>query len=406
MVDEFDEMVNAGRRRWMAAIIVNVILLAMIALAAHILFTRSGVITIQSIVASRTSQISADQEGRIARIFVEENQQFKRGQPLFEIENPGLLAKIDGVKKIIAGFDQQIAEEQSDLSRRLRESDLKMKIQSSKGQIEEKKVSLKNARQELDNADRLAARAKDELVKAELLFTSGAMTRARVESYRLAYENRLEDRKKTLGAIDLMETDIRGDEILLRSYADQMDALTSSTAQRVNELTEKKTAAKSELATLESARERLVYRTDRGGSVAVRRKEEGEIVKPGEAVIEVTTGEDLWVEAYFRSEDVSVVRVGERLVVRYGVQTFAATVESIGLVTKPFPVQRAMVMVVPENLVVVKLLFVEPNQAKKAGLRPGMVVTTEMTRQEGFLYRLGLKRAKSSDPMAPPREQK
>jgi len=400
MVDEFDEMVSAGRRRWVAALTVNGILLMMIALAAYMLLSRSGVITVQSIVASRTSQISADQEGKIVKIFVEENEQIKVGQPLFQIENPDLLTKIQGLQKIIAGYDQQIAEEQSDLSRRLRESDLAVKMQTTRQQIDEKRVSLKNQRQTLENADRLVAYAKTDFEKAQTLFTSAALTRARLDSYRLAYETKLEERKKVTGDIDLLETDIRGDEALLRSYREQMDALTSSIAQRVNELREKKTVAISDLTALESAKERFVRKADRSGSVAIRRKEEGEAVKPGEAVLDVTTGEDIWVEAYFRPEDLSFVQVGDRLVVRYANQVFPASVESIGLISKPFPLQRVSMLAAPENLVVVKLQFAQSDQVKKTGLRPGTLVNTELTRREGLLYRLGLKQARDGQTQA------
>jgi membrane fusion protein (multidrug efflux system) len=400
MVDEFDEMIGAGRRRWIAALTVNGIILTMVALAGYMLLSRSGVITVQSIVASRTSQISADQEGKIVKIFVEENEQIKVGQPLFQIENPDLLTKIQGLQKIIAGYDQQIAEEQSDLNRRLRESDLAVKMQTTRQQIDEKRVSLKNERQTLENADRLVAYAKTDFDKAQTLFTSAALTRARLDSYRLAYEAKLEERKKVAGDIDLLETDIRGDEALLRSYREQLDALTSSIAQRVNELREKKTAAISDLTALESAKERFVRKADRNGSVALRRKEEGEAVKPGEAVLEVTTGEDIWVEAYFRPEDLSFVQVGDRLVVRYANQLFPASVESIGLISKPFPLQRVSMLAAPENLVVVKLQFAQSDQVKKTGLRPGTLVNTELTRREGLLYRLGLKQARDGQTQA------
>lgn len=396
MVDEFDEMVNAGRRRWMAALIVNAVLLTMLGVAAAVLLTRSGVITAQSIVASRTSQISADQEGKIVKIFLEENEQFKEGQSLFRIENPDLLTQIEGINKIIEGYDKQIAEEQSNLSQFLQKSDLIDKKQSTEALIERKRIQLKNAQLDLDNATSQVAYAKAESEKAQVLFTSGAITRARVETYRIAYESKLDAQRKILGDIAVLQTDIEADKGTLLSYTKQLDAQTSLTAQRVSDLLEKKTTRKAELAKCESAKQRWLRKADRSGSVAIRRKEEGEMVKPGEAVLEVTTGEDLWVEAYFRSEDVPLVHPGDQPVVRYSNQPFPATVESIGLVTKPFPFQRASMMSAPENLVVVKLLFVQLDQAKKAGLRPGMQVTTELTRQEGLLYRLGLKQAKAS----------
>jgi len=404
MVDEFDEIEKQRKPRWIAVLVVNVVILAMVALAAYVLLTRSGVITIPAIVASRTSQVSADQEGRIIKILVEENEQFRVGMPLFQIENPDVRTKIEGLQKIIAGYDQQIAAEQSELSRRLRESDLKVKIQTVKHEIEKKQVGLKNAQLELENADHLVAYAKAELEKAQTLFTSGALTAARVEVYRSACEGKLAERNKIIGAIALLQTETRGDEKLLHSYAQQMDDLTSSTAQRVSELLEKKTTARTELAAWESARERLVRKADRNGSVAVRHKEEGEAVKPGEPVLEVTTGEDIWVEAYFRPEDVNLIRAGDPLVARYANRMFPVAVESIGLITKPFPLQRASMLASTENFVVAKLIFVQPDQAKGAGLRPGMKVDTELSRQEGLLYRLGLKQPTANAATKSPQE--
>jgi len=391
MVDEFDQMVNAGRRRWLPRLLLNILVLALLALGAYALLAQSGVTTVQSIVAGRTIRIGAEHRGKIKAIYVALNQEFKEGDPLFDLEDPLVESSIAESEKRIKEYERDIAEQESELARRLREFDPKIKIETARQQTKEKQVALESKRPLLDTADRRIALKEEALKKAEGLFASGVITRSRVDSYRLDYESERTARDKIVNEQNLLRTEIAGLDTQIASYSEMIADLTSSTAEQERVIREKQANAKAELAKLLSEKAQLSCKAKLSGSVVALSKDEGEIVAPGDGVLTVTTGEDMWVEAYFKPEDVTPVQAGDELVVRYGLQTFPATVESIGLITQPFPIQRSTVVVQPERLVVVKLDFVHPKEAKDAGLRPGMQVSTEMSRPEGLLYRLGLK---------------
>jgi len=394
MVDEFDEIDRPRRRRWLAALLVNILILAMLALAAHVLLSRTGIITVQSIIASRISLVSSELDGKIVKIFVDSNEQFKTSQPLFQIENSDVLDNIAGLNKIIEGYDGQIAEEQSELSRRVRESDLQMKIQTVQQQMGKNKILSENTQEALKNADGLTSEAKANWESAQSLLRSGAITRARVESYRFDYQKAVAEREKIANDLGVLNAEILANRQTLATYKQQLEDLTKLTDARLAELREKRKIRETERNKWESARDRFLVKADRDGFVATRQKEEGDRVKSGEAVLKVTTGEDIWVEAYFKPEDANLVHAGDPLVIRYANATFPVIVESIGLITEPFPLQRVSMLAQPENYVVIRMVFVQPDQAKKAGLRPGMQVNTEIVRQEGLLFWLGLKQAK------------
>ncbi len=394
MVDEFDQITYSRWRRWTAAFVVNLALLAMIGLAVYILLVQSGTIAIPSIVASRTIRISAEHQGNIKALHVIETQEFKVGDVLFELEDTVLDTRIAEAEKAIKSYEQQIAEQESELARRLREFDPKMKIEAAEQLLREKQTALKNLAPLLEAANRRLAYQEDRLKRAEDLFSTGAITRARLDAYRLDVETERAGRDKILADQKVLETEIRGLENQIAAYKTMLADLTRSTAEQERALHDKLTQARSNLANLQSERALLTGRAKVSGSVAMRLKNEGEGVSVGEPVIEATSGDEIWVEAYFKPEDANAVRPGDQLVVRYGAQTFPVTVESIGLITKPFPLQRSAMILAPENLVVVKLVFVQPDQARQAGLRPGMQVATELTRREGLLARMGWKRKK------------
>jgi len=401
VVDEFDQLVSRGRRRWVAALLVNLAALSVAGFLVYALVTRSGVVTVQSVVASETIRISAERRGTIKAVYTAVGQQFKEGDLLFELESDPLLdSQVAETEKRIKDYERDIAELESASARRLREFDPNFKIESARQQIREKQVTVKNLATSLDSANRRLAIKEDMVKKAQELFAAGAITRARLDSYRLDCETERAACDKILAETNLLQTEITGLEKQIASYIQWKADLTSSTAEQVRNIRDKQAAVTAELAKLLSEKTLLTCRSKVSGLVAAVLKNKGEGVAPGEPILEVTTGGNIWTEAYFRPETVNHVRSGDRMTVRYGAMTFPAIVESINPITKPFPFQRPMVLGT-ENYVVVRLVFMEPEPAKQAGLRPGMLVTTEMTTSEGILYRLGLKRSSGSDQANP-----
>ncbi|MBM3334175.1 HlyD family efflux transporter periplasmic adaptor subunit, partial [Candidatus Sumerlaeota bacterium] len=371
MVDEFDQLVSRGRRRWVAAILVNLALLAMAGFVAHVLLTRSGGLTVQSVVASETIRISAERRGTIKAVYVVVGQQFKEGNLLFELEDDPLLdSPIAETEKRIKEYERDIAELESAAARRLREFDPNLKIESARQLIREKQVALKNLATSLEGADRRLAIKEDMMKKAQDLFEAGAVTRARLDSYRLDWETERAARDKIVADTNLLQTEIAGLEKQITSYFQWKADLTSSTAEQVRDIRDKQAASGAELAKLLSEKTLLICKSKVSGLVAAVLKNKGEGVSPGEPILEVTTGGSIWTEAYFRPENANQIRPGDRMTVRYGTVTFPAIVESINPITKPFPFQRPMVLGT-ENYVVVRLAFIEPEPAKQAGLRPG-----------------------------------
>lgn len=393
MVDDFGglEQEQRGKRRWVFALSFNALFWAMVAVIFYVWLTQAGEVEVPSRIWSETIQIAAPQPGIIKTIHFRETEQFAPGQVLFELENKDLDDEIRGIGEKIKNLDAQIEQEQTALSRRLREYDVEDKIRKAQASLDAARYDLEVLKQDLRAASQTVQLAKQVLQRAEELFRKGALSRPRLEQYRNDLDGAMLKYEKARLALQAKLKEIEGllNELDLAKRHKQ--DLMRATDDRVKQLLQQKAFLQTELKNKLSQRERLVYKAERGGFVATLLKREGESVNRGDVVLEITTGERIWVEAFFQPEDANLISIGHSLRVRYGEYTFPARVESVGLKAIPNPLVPGDALTPREFVVPVRLVFDHPDMAKKYGLRPGMQVETVITKQEGLLYRLGLK---------------
>lgn len=400
MVDEFDQIEQRGRNRWVAAIFINLLIWGLAALVVYSYLTRKPIVEIKGIVASRIYEIGARQDGRIGTIHVEETDSFTTGDLLFDIEDRKLLTQIEKTSETLKRIQQEIAEEKSERARQLREHSLTLNIGSVQQEIGATSISIENLLDDLDFADAEIERQQKIYTRAEDLFNTGVLTRSEVEAVYAKVMEVKAAKGKILNEIDLKRQQNRYNQRRLDDYEEYRRNLEKSTADAIKDLerelgNEGRTQA-GQIVLLQE----LEYKADRSGLVAERLKQDGEQVQMGEVILRVTTGEELWVEAYFKPEDEYLVQAGDPVKIRYGSRLFDGVVRTKEYTLRPFPGAPVSALVSQSQYVVVPIDFEDIQNARDANLRPGLLVIVEVNREEGLLYRLGIKKRRHNNPVS------
>jgi multidrug resistance efflux pump len=392
MADEFDGLVMKGRRRWVAAILINLLVWGLLGLVGYIWLTRIGVEEIRGLVASNTFLLSVERDGTIKAVNFEETRPFRRDDRLFEMIAPEILESINNTSETISSMKQRIAEaRQSDVSRGERENEIDNNIRKLQSEIGEYDAQIENRKSQLEWANENVALKKQRLEAAESLLAAGAMTRADVEARRDVYMQAVAARGEVEGEIRRLDKLLAGKRNELAGFRDQKQKLMANTDLRIGQLLIDMKNKEGELSDLRLQLTRLVKKAEYDGYVVKVLKRAGESVKASDPVLQVTDGKDIWIEAYFLPEDRKSLREGDRLKVRYQGQDFPSYIDQIGIhTTTGMPNAPQSMFTQPTRYLVVRLRFEDPETAKQANLLPGIEVAVLFTRQEGLLYRLGL----------------
>jgi multidrug resistance efflux pump len=402
MVDEFDQLEEQGRRSRVRAIIVNLFVLAAGLLVGYYLLQGTQEVTVLSRVWSEAIRIYARQDGKIKTINFTETESFRQGDLLFEIEDPVLESQIEATSKSIDLYEARIEQEQSDLQRRISLFEIGRSIEDARQQIKVKEVEHKSKEAAREAARERLTVAQDKLERAQDLVSSGVLTQTQLEPYRLAVQTARDAVRVVDAEIDLIDETVSGLERKIADMEKHRADMTSATARVVAELTDLKAREESKLAELRSRRSLLKYYADLDGIVAARHKTDLESVRAGELVLEVTAGENIWVDAYLQPEDSKLVKQGDRVEVRYQDQPFQTIVAWKNLKAVLLPWRTPSLDGREERYIQVRLSFIDPGKAEAAGLLPGIMVDTILERREGFLYRLGLRPGSDSAPTTAP----
>lgn len=391
MVDELDQIASRGRRRWVLAIVFNILFWGMLGLVLFVWLTHQREDDIPSIIASRTVTIKPDFPGKIKMITVEPADQFTSGQVLFEIQDDSLL---DDLRKTTESYQtvvRIIEQLESPAAKRDKLKNTNEKIKNTEDAIAKTSLTLirLDKEREQKQADLLEAQTIYENAKES--FDTGALPR----SVLFGYQDRYLKAREALNTVDSQiaaaKQDMRayqGDLLFFQQQlVDEKGKIDLDIADRVKE----RDGYEEEWIRLKKKQQGLRHRAPFDGFVVRRMKEADETVTPETEILELTTGKEIWVEAYFSPEAAVAVKAGDRLMVRYGsFPLFPVVVESVLLDTRVIPGVQPSMLTPLKNYRVVKLLFEDPTAAKKAGLVPGMRVTTVMQRSQGPLHMLGL----------------
>jgi HlyD family secretion protein len=264
-------------RRWRgpapAVIIVAILFVAMIGLSIWYL-SRQEPLVVQGEVQSRTFDMAARVDGRIAQIAVSRSQNVKQGAPLIRIDNPELLAKERQAEAALRVADAELA--------RVRAGFRAETIAVRKAEID---------------------RANADLTLAQKTFDR---TRQLVTSHDAPQSQFDKDR----AALTLAERTVD------QAHFAYDEAVAGFTREDLNIALAKVETAKADVATLRSLVDQLVVAAPAGSQVFRIPVEDGEFVLPGVPLITLVDLDDMWVQFDLREDLLRDLKIGSRIEVR------------------------------------------------------------------------------------------
>lgn len=256
-----------------AAIIVAVLFVAMIGLSIWYL-TRREPLVVQGEVQSRTSDLAARVDGRIARIVVARSQVVKQGAPLIYIDNPELLAK----------------ERQSEAALGVAEAEL-ARVRAG------------------FRAETIAVR-KAEVERAEADLTLAQKTFERTRQLVASHDTPQAQYDKDSAALTLAE------RTLDQAHFAYNEAVAGFTREDLGIALAKIESAKADVETLKALVDQMVVVAPADGQVFHIPVEDGEFVLPGVPLISLIDPGDMWVQFDLREDLMRDLKVGSRFAVR------------------------------------------------------------------------------------------
>ena len=254
-------------------VIVAVLFVGMIALSIWYL-SRTEPLVIQGEVQSRTFDMAARVDGRIAQITVVRSQDVKQGAPLIRIDNPELVAK----------------ERESEAALRVAEAEL-ARVRAG------------------FRAETIAAR-KAEVQRAEADLTLAQKTFERTRQLVVSHDSPQSQYDKDSAALTLAE------RTLDQARFAYQEAVSGFTREDLGIALAKVETAKADIETRKSLVDQLAVTAPADSQVFRIPVEEGEVVVPGVPLITLVDLGDMWVQFDLREDPLRNLKPGTRIEVR------------------------------------------------------------------------------------------
>jgi HlyD family secretion protein len=253
--------------------VVAILLVTMIVLSIWYL-TRREPLVIQGEVQSRTFDMAARVDGRVAKIEVDRSQSVKQGAPLIRIENPELITKY-------AQSQADLAVAQAELAR-VKAGFRAETIAVRKAETERAEADVTLAQQTYDRKRVLAATHDAPQADLDRATAELAVAQRGLEQARFAYT----------------------------------EAVTGYTREDLGIAQSKVAAAKAGVETLKSLVDQMAVVAPADGQVFRIPIEDGEFVLPGIPLITLVDLTDMWVQFDLREDLLRDIKIGTKLSVR------------------------------------------------------------------------------------------
>jgi HlyD family secretion protein len=256
-----------------AAVIVSVLFVVMIGLSVWYLSRREPLV-IQGEVQSRTFDMAARVDGRVAQVTVARSENVRQGAPIIRIDNPELIAKYHQSQADLAVAEAELA--------RVKAGFRAETIAVRKAQMERAAADLTLAQQTYDRKRQLAASHDAPQADLDKATAELAVAERGREQARFAYNEAVAGfTREDLGIAEAKVETAKAGVETLRSLVDQMVVVAPADSQ--------------------------VFRIP---------VEDGEFVLPGIPLITLVDLADMWVQFDLREDLLRDVKVGTRLTVR------------------------------------------------------------------------------------------
>jgi membrane fusion protein, multidrug efflux system len=252
------------------ALVILALLVISVPLIRHYLFFAS---TDDAYVDGTIVPVSAEVKGKISKVFVEDHQLVRRGEPLLEIEPEDYLYTVSQNQDALSGEKNNLDE-----------------IKSS---IKSRELSLQQAKTALEAAviqENLASKEKN---RYQRLVKEEAITQERYD--------RIESEEKVAKA--------KRQELQIAVSAAQADIETLEAQLKTKQSRIKGSEAELALAGLNL--KRTVVKAPLDGRVAQKSVDPGKYVQPGQPLLAVVSEKDVWVTANFKETQLKKMQVGQ-----------------------------------------------------------------------------------------------
>jgi len=217
--------------------------------------------------------VSAQVKGRIAKVYIEDNMQVKKGDVLFELENQDYTIALNRAKEELAAAQAQIAA-----------------IDASSAQAEQ---SVRQAQSMLGKAQTEKAFADKEQQRYARLVSENLVSKNFYDGVRA-----------------------KADETTAQTNAAEATVMMALASMKTIEANRKAAEFKAAAAlqTVKAAEldlERTIIRAPRNGRIGQNNVKAGRYVQPGQAVISLVGSDKLWIEANFKETQLNHIRIGQ-----------------------------------------------------------------------------------------------
>ncbi|MDE3245991.1 MAG: HlyD family secretion protein [Acidobacteriota bacterium] len=342
---------------WVPAVLKLGLPVLLIAGIVFFFYFRNRVSTDDAQVDGRLVPVSCRIYGSVEKVWVEDNQEVKAGDPLVTLDPRDLQVKVDQARAAVAQAEAKISSAHADLDRsrlafeQARGSDL----QAAQANLEGHKASYAKARADLQRMQPLAERQEISALQFDAIRTQAEVA-----------ENEWKAAQRRASSVE-QEAEMRKVNIT---------SLTAKEAQGRAELDQAK--ASLEALKLQLSYAKILAPVD--GVVTRKSVETGQIIQPGQGLLTLIPLHQTWVTANFKETQLTKVRPGQEAEVKVDMNGMVlhGHVDSIAGSTG-----SRMSLLPPENAVgnFVKVvqripvkIRIDGPESQRITLRPGMNV--------------------------------
>lgn len=313
----------------------------------------TGSFTAEAFVRGKSYDVVAETSGRIVKLMAEEGRPVQKNQVIAELESTEAtqnVAKAEAVRNAAANSVNQARQE---LQLTQRESNAA--IESARMRVKQAEAALKRAKagaqpeeisqaqHRVDSAQSGHDEAQKAFDRATILYREGAISKATLDSAEARFRSLSAELEGAKDALRLVERGPRAEDIAISeanlnsTKADLNTAIESSGQVAIRRSSVRSaesvlSQAQADLAKSLLYKGKQVILSPASGIISKKATEPGMFTTPGQVIAQVSTREDIRIEAEVDTEDISKVSVGMPVKITsaaYPSQVFNGKVQSI-----------------------------------------------------------------------------
>jgi membrane fusion protein (multidrug efflux system) len=323
MADEQALPVN-NKKKKAAAVFVVILIIGALTLFFYLRYKSVHISTDDAFVDGRIHTIAPKIRGTVKTVYVNDNQQVKKGDLLLEVDTEDYDAKVDEASSGLAAQRSKVvqAEAAMEVASKQR-TQLKAAVESAKAELELQKAYLQQAERDMK--------------RAESLFKEDILSKERYEKIQTDNSVAVARVKAAAERLKQAEAAIEAHKAIFK----QAEAIRNAEASGI-----KKDEAILRTAKLNQGYTKIYAPED--GYITKKSVQPGNQIQPGQPLMAVVSLDDIWITANYKETQLTKIKHGQKVTVKvdtYPGKEFIGKVDSImsgtGAVFSLFPPENA-----------------------------------------------------------------